>query len=174
MNISQFKAALKGGGARANLFEVELVFPAFAGGATETRLARFLVKAAQLPPSTIGVIEQPFQGRVCKIPGDRTFPEWTVTVVNDTGFEIRDALERWSNAINSHAGNEAAANLEDIYSTAAIHQLDRQSKRVKTYNFRDLWPSEVAAIDVAQDSNNQIEEFTVTFAYNDWVSNTTD
>lgn len=173
MNISQFKKALKGGGARANLFEVELVFPAFAGGAEETRLGRFMVKAAQLPGSTLGVIEQPFQGRVCKLPGDRTFQEWTVTVVNDTGFELRNAFERWSNGINTHAGNQGGA-LEDIFSTAAIHQLDRQGNRIKSYDFRDVWPSEVAPIDVAQDSNNQIEEFTVTLVYNEWVSDTTD
>lgn len=173
MKITEFKNALKGGGARANLFEVELLFPAYAGSGDDTRKGRFLIKAAQMPPSMLGVIEQPYKGRIIKIPGDRTFPEWTVTVINDNDHSLRNAFERWSNAINSHTGNIGLDTLEEMYSQASIHQLNRQGDRIKSYEFKDIWPTEVAAIDVAQDSNNQIEEFTVTLAYNEWTSDTT-
>ena len=88
-SITEFKAALVGGGARANKYEVVLQFPSVAGGTDESQASRFLVSAAQIPSSTLGVIEQPFRGRMFKIPGDRLFPEWSITVINDLDFTIR-------------------------------------------------------------------------------------
>lgn len=173
MNVNEFKAALKGGGARANMFEVVINFPAAAGGSDETQLLRFLVKATQLPSSVLGVIEQPFQGRILKIGGDRTFPEWTVTVINDSDFKVRDAFERWSNAINSHDGNQSLVSMEDTMTVASVFQLDKQHNRIKEYTYHDLWVSEIGNIELAQDTNNAIEEYTVTFQYSMWTSNTT-
>lgn len=173
MKVSDFKQALIGGGARANLFEVELAFPAFAGTQEETRIAKFLIKAAQIPASTLGVIEQPYRGRIMKLPGDRVFAEWSITVINDVDQRLRNAFERWSNAINSHTGNIAIASLEDSFVTASIFQLDRSGNRIKAYTFKDLWPSEVAQIEVSNDSTNQLQEFTVTLQYSEWVSDTT-
>ena len=99
--ISDFKSKLSGGGARPNLFEVVLSFPASAPTDTNTLdKSRFLIKAAALPSSTVGPINVPFRGRILKIAGDRTFESWTVTVINDTDFAIRSALEKWMNSIN--------------------------------------------------------------------------
>ena len=86
--IAEFRAALKGGGARANRFEVLIDFPAFAGGADAIRKTPFLCTSTQMPGSTLGVIEQPFRGRFLKLAGDRTFDEWTVSFLNDTGVAI--------------------------------------------------------------------------------------
>ena len=48
--ISDFKSRLSGGGARPNLFEVELAFPDAVAIANDVlQKARFLVKAAALP-----------------------------------------------------------------------------------------------------------------------------
>jgi len=94
--ISDFKSKLTGGGARPNLFEVELAFPDAAKPNNETEVlekARFLVKAAALPASTIANIDIPFRGRILKIAGDRTFETWTITVMNDVDFSIRSAFE---------------------------------------------------------------------------------
>ena len=99
--ISDFKSKLTGGGARPNLFEVELAFPnAVAIENDVLQKARFLVKAAALPSSTINPIEIPFRGRILKIAGDRTFETWTITVINDVDFVIRSAFEKWMNVIN--------------------------------------------------------------------------
>ena len=101
--ISDFKSKLKGGGARPNLFEVELTFPSIVGVQDENEVienSRFLVKAAALPASTIANIDIPFRGRILKIAGDRTFETWTITVLNDTSFAIRSAFEKWMNTIN--------------------------------------------------------------------------
>ena len=99
--ISDFKSKLTGGGARPNLFEVELAFPdAVAIDNDVLQKTRFLVKAAALPASTIAPVEIPFRGRILKVAGDRTFETWTITVINDTDFVIRSAMEKWMNVIN--------------------------------------------------------------------------
>ena len=100
--ITDFKSKMAGGGARPNLFEVELVFPdpiAIENDVKEK--SRFLVKAALLPASNITPIEVNFRGRILKIAGDRTFDTWTVTVINDVDFSIRSAMEKWMDFINS-------------------------------------------------------------------------
>lgn len=167
MSISAFKAALKGGGARANRFEVLIAFPAFAGTSEAIRKTAFLCSSTQLPGSTLGVIEQPFRGRTLKLAGDRIFDEWEVTFVNDTDFDIRNSFERWHNFINSYNGNVGSTVPDEYMSNVTVYQLDNADNRVKEYNLQLAWPSVVAPIEVAQDSNDQLELFSVTFVYSD-------
>lgn len=169
-SISQFKAALRGGGARSNRFEVLVDFPAFAGGADEIRKTAFLCSSAQLPGSTLGVIEHPFRGRVLKLAGDRTFDEWEVTFVNDTDFALRDALERWHNGINGFNSNTGFNAPNDYFSTVTVYQLDNADRRIKEYTLLMAWPTVIAPIEVGQEQNNQIEIFSVTFAYSDIIN----
>jgi len=173
MKISEFKKNLRGGGARTNLYRVEIDYPVFAGGEAETRRGTFLIKAASLPSSVIGVIEVGYRGRKFKLAGDRTFEEWSVTVLNDTVFDIRDALERWSNGINQNESNIGLENPEDYMSTAMVHQLNRNGDVVKSYLFQDVWPSNVGMIQLNQDDSDTVEEFEVTLQYSQWTSNTT-
>ena len=169
--VDDFKAKLIGGGARANLFKATLAFPAYAAGYTE--LAQFMCKAAQLPASVVGQIDVPYRGRQMKIAGDRTYENWTVTIINDTGSEIRDAMERWQNGINTHVSNGGLTNPADYEADLAIDQLDKAGNSVKSYTFRSAWPVNVSSIDVSNESTDTIEEFTVEFAYQYWESNTT-
>lgn len=173
MSISQFKAKLKGGGARANLFEVELNFPTFAGGGSETESGLYLAKSTQLPPMEVGVIDVNFQGRILPIPGDRTFPEWTVTFYNTSAFELRNAFERWNNSVNTLESNIGLVNPDDYMSDVGVYQLNKAKDRIKAYNLQDAWPSNVGPIELSMDSVNTIEEFTVTFRYVQWSSDTT-
>ena len=103
LNIDDFKAKLKGGGARPNLFKATINFPAYAQGDVE--ITSFMCKAAQLPSSIMAVVEVPFRGRQLKIAGDRTFETWSPTILNDTDFVVRDSMERWMNGINAHSAN---------------------------------------------------------------------
>ncbi|MNE23929.1 T4-like virus tail tube protein gp19 [compost metagenome] len=167
MSISKFKAALKGGGARANRFEVLVSFPGFAGTNDAIRKTAFLCSSTQLPGSTLGVIEQPFRGRTLKLAGDRVFDEWEVTFVNDTDFDIRNSFERWHNFINSYNSNTGSTIPDEYMSTVTIYQLDNSDNRIKEYTLLLAWPSVVAPIEVAQDSNDQLELFSVTFVYSD-------
>ena len=171
LGVDDFKSKLKGGGARANLFDVRVNFPAYALGDAE--LTSFMAKGAQLPASVQTAIEVPFRGRVLKIAGDRTFEEWTITVINDTGFEIRDAMERWMNGINSHNANTGFTDPAEYQSDLSVDQLDKDGSVLKTYNFRSCFPTNVSAIDLNYDTVNVIEEFQVTFQVQYWESNTT-
>lgn len=169
-SISEFKAALKGGGARSNRFEVLINFPAFAGGSEEIRKTPFLALSTQIPGSTLGVIEQPFRGRVLKMAGDRIFDEWNCSFVNDTDFALRDAFERWHNAMNAYNSNTGMSVPDDYMATVTLYQLNNQDQRVKEYTILLAWPTVVAPIELSQDSNDQIENFEVTFAYSDIVN----
>jgi len=171
LGVDDFKSKLVGGGARANLFKTTLNFPSYAGGDVE--LTSFLCKAAQLPASQMTEIIVPFRGRQLKVAGDRTFDVWTVTIINDTDFSIRNAFEQWMNGMNSHSENNGLTNPLEYQSDLAVDQLDKDGTSLKTYNFRGCFPTEISAIELSYETNDAIEEFTVTFQVQYWESNTT-
>ncbi len=174
MRVNDFLANLKGGGARPNLFQVDFSFPTFAlETGEESRVMSIMCKSAQLPSSTLGIIEIPFRGRQVKIPGDRTFEEWTITVLNNTDFQIRNAFERWSNAINEHRANIGISNPSELMTNAKVHQINHQGEIIKSYDMVGMFPSEVSAIELSYESTDEVEEFTVTLQYQFWESNTT-
>jgi hypothetical protein len=171
LGVDDFKSKLKGGGARPNLFNVKMNFPAYALGDAE--LTSFMCKAAALPASTVGLITVPFRGRQLKIAGDRTFETWTVTVINDTDFSVRDAMERWMNGINSHNANTGFNDPAEYQTDLSVEQLDKDGIVLKTYNFRSCFPTNIAAIELSYETVDAVEEFTVEFQVQYWESNTT-
>jgi hypothetical protein len=171
LGVDEFKSKLIGGGARPNLFQATVTYPGYAGGDIE--LSSFMCKAANLPASTIESIGVPFRGRELQVAGDRTFEPWTITVINDTNFAIRNAFERWSNGMNAHAANTGLTNPSEYKADMLISQLDRSGAVLKTYTFKGTFPSSVGAIDVSWDTTNEIEEFEVELQVDYWESNTT-
>jgi len=180
--LDAFKGRMVGGGARSNLFECEMYFPDDAVPTTTSKDAlsdkvRFLVKAAQLPASTLTEIQVPFRGRQLKIAGTRTYANWTITVINDIDFDIRTAFERWSNLINKHEDNAGLVNPADYQQPMIVRQLGRASVNgpvptsdvnlpvLKMYQFIGAYPVEVSGIDLSYDTQDSIEEFTVSMAY---------
>ena len=172
--ISQFKSALIGGGARPNLFEVELTtLPA--GISWDADSFRYMCKAAQLPAQNVANIDVPFRGRIFKVAGGRTIDTWTVTVINDEGFILRNAFEEWANLIAKLDNNLGATDPSAYMTNAKVFQLGRGATTssqtsagtsnavLKEYEFVDIWPSNVAAIDLSYDSSDAIEDFTVEF-----------
>lgn len=174
LNVADFIAKLKGGGARPNKFRVIMPFPTYAIVGGETSDLTFLCKGAALPSSTLGVIDVPFGGRKVKLAGDRNDDEgWSITVINDTDFKLRNAFERWQNAIHSHKTNIGLTNLNDYVVDAIVQQLDSNGNAVKQYTFEGMWPEKISSIELSYDSENQIEEFTVDFQYINIVTDTT-
>ena len=171
LGVDDFKAKLRGGGARPNLFKATINFPAYAGGDVE--ITSFLCEAAQLPGSTITPIVVPFRGRQLKMSGDRSFEAWTPTIINDTDFVIRDSMERWMNGMNAHSANTGLTNVVDYEADLLVDQLDKDGSTIKTYNFRGCFPTAVSPIDLSYASENEIERFTVEFQVQYWESNTT-
>ena len=173
-SISDFKSALIGGGARPNLFEVELT--TLPGGITwDATNFRYMCKAASLPASTIANIDVPFRGRIFKVAGDRTIDVWSVTVINDEDFKLRNAFEEWMNAIAKLDNNLGATQPEAYMTNAKVFQLGRGSTKsstgnagtantvLKEYEMIDIFPTSVSAIDLSYDTGDTIEEFTVEF-----------
>ena len=174
--IVDFRSRMKGGGARSNLFEVNIKYPDGIGvkegndGATAD--GEFLIKAAEIPASNIGNIPVPFRGRVLPVAGDRTFDPWTVTIINDTNFVIRDAMERWSNSINDIQTAQGTLSPEVYQTSATVKQLSRGGKSetqaidvLREYNFVGIYPNVVSSIPLDYGATDQIEEFQVTFNY---------
>jgi hypothetical protein len=166
LGVDDFKAKLRGGGARSNLFKATINFPAYAGGDVE--LTSFLCEAAQLPGSTMGIIEIPFRGRILQIAGDRTIDTWSPTFINDTEFAVRNAMERWMNGINAHSANTGLTSPTDYEADLIVEQLDRDTTVLKTYNFRGCFPTSVAPIDVSYGSNDEISRTSVDFQVQYW------
>ena len=167
--ITDFKSKLVGGGARPNLFEVELAFPEEIAIDNDVKdKARFLVKAAALPASNITPIDVNFRGRILKIAGDRTFDTWTITVINDTDFSIRSAFEKWMNLINKMEDNTGEQDPAIYQPDAYVHQLDRDGSTLRTYKFHDVFPTQVSQIDLSYETTDAIEEFTVEFQVQWW------
>ena len=183
--LNDFRGRMLGGGARPNLFECEIFFPASSlpedvKAVDLSDATRFLIKAAALPASTLGIIDVPFRGRNLKIAGDRTFDPWTITVINDIDFNIRTSFERWMNIINKHEDNAGLINPFDYQQDALVKQLgraglngnvptsDKQLPVLKQYKFYGVFPTAISDIALSYDSSDTIEEFTVDLQVQWW------
>lgn len=169
-SVSEFQAAgLPLGGARPSLFTVVVETP----DAVPNVGARFsfTCKAASLPESKVSSIEMPYFGRKIPFAGSRTFSPWTVTVINDEDFQVRHAMELWSNLINTHEGNlrdVSMATPADYKTLATVTQYSKTGIPIRTYELVDVWPTDIAAITMDWNQPDTIEEFTVTLAYSFW------
>lgn len=189
-SLSQFKTKLIGGGARPNLFEVQL--PSIPAGVDlgiqgdgtgkyDSENFTFLCKAAALPASTMNPIDVPFRGRTLKVAGDRTYDIWTVTIINDESFDHRRVFESWMQNINQYSDHSGLTNPNDYMSDAVVLQLGRGKVNRETgtgsggnanvlaqYKFKDIFPTNISAIDLSYETTDTIEEFTVDFQVQFW------
>tara|TARA_Y100001970_G_C13878430_1_gene672643 strand:- start:136 stop:771 length:636 start_codon:yes stop_codon:yes gene_type:complete len=184
-SIDSFKSRLVSGGARPNLFEVEMDFPSGVGifdEEVENTRHRMLIKGAQLPASNIAEVVVPFRGRQLKVAGDRRFDPWTITVINDGDFKLRTAFERWANYIIKVSDGSGTINPSDYFADWRVNQLGRAQTDLNTrgensaatlpvlrrYNMKGCWPSAVSGIELSYDTADTIEEFQVTLQVQWW------
>ena len=180
-SLSAFKSKLIGGGARPNLFEVELTtFPDTIKEGWDADKFQFMCKSAALPASNIAQIDIPFRGRIFKVAGDRTVDTWTVTVINDEDFGLRYKFEAWVEHMAKLSNNMGATQPAQYMTNATVYQLGRGKEAssktnageaniiLAQYNFIDIFPTNVSQIDLSYDNSDQIEEFTVEFQVNSW------
>lgn len=163
-NINQFKSELVGGGARPTLFEVQITNPVAPGADFKVP---FMVRSAGIPESTVGQYVVPYFGREVKYAGDRTFADWSVTIINDEDFAIRNAMEAWSNSINSHDSNVRGLP-QDYKSNGLITQFSKDGTPLRTYVFEGMFPTSIEGIQMDWQQQDTIEEFGVTFQYDLW------
>jgi hypothetical protein len=171
LGVDDMKAKLIGGGARPNLFKVTMAFPAYVTANVE--LASYMCKATSMPASQIAAIEVPFRGRQLKIAGDRTFDPWSVTVINDTDFNVRNSFEQWMNGINQHKQHTGLTQPSSYMADMIVEQLDKDGTTKKTYNIRGVFPTNLGAIELSYETGDTIEEFEVEMQVQYWESNKT-
>ena len=154
-------------GARPSLFLAQINFPVSAPGGIEARdRSRFLIKSTSIPASTLGMIELPFMGRKIKLAGDRTFEDWSTTIINDEKFSVRAAIEAWSDSINGLQSNTPTFSQSIGYrTTGQVVQYSARGNPIRTYTFHNIWPSALAAIELAWETESTIEEFECTWTY---------
>ena len=184
-SINDFKARLAGGGARPNLFEVAMTFPdnlTSSGKELAKHEVRYMVKAAELPASNIGDIPVNFRGRILHVAGDRSFDPWTITVINNTDWALRQTFEDWSNMINNRVYDFGVTQPVEYHTNASVLQLARNTPAgtgqdqtggtqipiVAKYKFFGMWPSQVSSVALDYGSTDTIEEFQVTFQVEYW------
>jgi len=183
-NVDQFRTAMANDGARPNLFEVVLAFPQFVSlGSKASSQARFFCKTAFLPGSTIGAVTVPYFGREVKVAGNRTFQDWSITIINEEDFTIRNAFEQWHRGINGNATNlrSPGAITTSPKAPGTSYAVDAEvyqyaklgGKPIKKYKFVGMFPNDLGQIDLDWGSNDTVEEFTVTLSYQYWTTEDT-
>jgi hypothetical protein len=179
INVEEFKNRLKYGGARNNLFKVFVRPPAVIPGAAASDIP-FFCKAAQLPGVTQAVVEVPYQGRIIKVYGNRTYEDWTITLYNDESPGVqsaRDMFLQWSNRMNGFESNVSNGVIDappaSYKTSATIQQISKDGSVLREYGLVGVWPSSVGAIDMSWDQSTNIQEFTVTISYDYWVPSQT-
>jgi hypothetical protein len=200
-NVNEFRAQMQLDGARPNLFQFSMPFPTEATGGGANNLAggndatnvsskfTFMARAGQMPGSTVNPIPVMYFGRELKFSGNRTFPEWTVTIMNDEDFVVRNTFEKWMSALNSHVTNVRSGSFPNQLSYSRDITVTQFSKfgtgvtgvpvaerltGIKKYKLVGAFPIDVSPIELDWGANDQIEEFTVTFSYQWWESDTTE
>ena len=163
-NINQFKSELVGGGARPTLFQCQITNPI--NSAADIKIP-FMIRAAGIPESTVGQYVVPYFRRQVKYAGDRTFEDWTVTCINDEDFIVRNGMEAWMNAINTHDSNLRALP-QDYKSNAVITQYSKDGEAIRSYVFEGMYPTTVDQIEMDWGTVDTVEEFGVTFQYDFW------
>lgn len=182
-NVQNFRASLLADGARASLFDVMLTFPLAVGTTgtapgsfgTAQQQVTFRAKATSLPGDSISSIGVNYFGREIKVAGNRSFPDWAITVIQDEDFDLRDAFERWMSGLNSHVANLRLPSMlasSEYQRDALVTQYGKAGDVIKQYKMVGCFPTDVSAIDLDWGSDS-IEEFQVTFAYQWWESPST-
>lgn len=179
-DATAFRSNLKHGGARPNLFRVDLTFPAEGANASEP--FTFLCESASLPGFQLGQIGVHYFGRQIKFAGDRTFESWNINVINDEDFVVRNAFEAWQNRLglidHETQAREHTIDVgghEMLYVDITVTQFAKDSTtELKRYHLKKAWPSNIGPIELSWETNDQIEKFPVTFEYDYFVTDEID
>jgi hypothetical protein len=165
-SIDTFRQKLNGG-SKANLFKIEIKVNEIGGiDGVDLNNLTILCKSGAIPAFTLGIIEVPFRGRRIKIPGDRTYADWTATFVNDDSQNIRKSFDNWmNNIINVDGENSLRDSTSSYRCTIVVNQLRPDGTIARTYELYDAFPTDVSAIDLSYDTTDAVQEFTVTFQY---------
>ena len=154
-DLKSILAKVKAGIARTNLYNITITNKGMDD-------LDFHGKGTQLPASDLGVIEIPYKGRKLKVPGQRTFSEWTVTIMETEDMAIRAALEAWMDQLdNSETAIRDSTQVVDII----VKLMTMQGTPSMTYTLFGAFPTAIASVDLSFDEQTAPLEYQVTFNY---------
>ena len=164
-NVSKFKGALPGGGARPSLFEFSL------SGLNSTLTGmgniNMYCQVSALPALTVTPIEKMYFGRAVKIPGDMVYGDLSTTIYQTESGTERIGIEAWMDSINGHISNKNKLDTKyAYYAKGTLIQYGKDGSTLSTVNFVDCWPQTVSEIALSYDTASDIEQFDVTWSYN--------
>ena len=178
MNIQSFLGQVTSRGLqRPNLFTVQ----GDIGDSALTEGDAFYIRATSLPSMEIGEIVIPYKGRQLKVPGDRTFGDWEITVISDETMDLYSAFQAWHEKMGAStvANTGDSTSSDRAFTTGAgyrdwkVAALDRNGSQTSQYQIIGCWPKSISAIEIGADTNDALAEFTVTLTYQ-YFTNTTD
>ena len=175
-DVSSFRGKLTGDGARPNLFEVSIPNTSDSSFWSGNADFAFFCRASQIPGMTIGSVPVNYFGRQVKLAGNKTYADWTVTVINDENFAHRSQFEAWMNGINSASGNVRAGSggASDYTQTCKVTQLSKTGgSGVRFYSLHYAFPTDLSPITLDWGDNDTIEEYTVTFSFDYFSASST-
>ena len=156
-NIELFKASFDDL-ARANRYRVE------GFGAPDD--LKYMAKAATAPASTVGVVDAPYQGRIIKLPGDRTYADWDVTFSYNTNNEDYDYFYQLHSFLNLEIANISIGLSDGKLPYGSVTLLNRTNGAdLKTWTIVGAIPFNISEIQFGMDTNDTLAEFTVSLAY---------
>ena len=170
--VDEFVGKLPGGGARGNLFEVSIATPTALNLASVDDI-RFLVQASTVPGVTVGVTELNYFGRAVKLAGNKTFDDWSTTIINDEDFHIRRVMEQWTESLAGNSSNTrriGALTSSSYMGTGTVTQYGKTGAAIREYKIANIWPNSVAELTVDWSENDTIQTYDVTFSYSHWIS----
>ena len=167
INLNSFTSEFKGG-ARPNLFEVEIVAAPLLNTKVSAAM-KILCQGASLPAATFGEIIVPYMGRQLKIPGNRTYDTWDMTIINDEDFLVRRYFHGWQEGMNDPRSNKNSFDDKTSFGQFRVNQLDGSGDVIQRYNIHNAWPSVVSDIELNWESNDALETFTVTVNFSHWT-----
>ena len=167
-NIASFRQKMANDGARPNLFTVGIPNrTGFWEGSTDFQ---FFCRASQLPGMTLGAVPVNYFGRQVKWAGNKTYSDWTVTVINDENFAHRSQFEQWMNSINGAADNVrfgSGSSTDYTVNPVTVTQLSKlgEDTKARKYMLHYVFPTDISPITLDWGDNDTIEEYTVTFSF---------
>ena len=172
MSLGDFTSKF-GQGIRPNLYQVTS-----SSGLTITGDEALLIKSASMPSASLGVVTIPFKGREVKRAGDRTFTDWTISVLCDQANEIHSRFITWSNGfmalgdttrgLNYAQWTVAPLSVASAPGAQGYQPIAADTVAGKTIILKQCWPSEVGSIDFSYDSTDAVAEFSVTIGFDHW------
>lgn len=167
--ISELKSAI-GAGARGNKYRLNFSVPGAVPTVSDLQNADILCKSTTFPSMEIGQIEAWNQGRKLVIPGDTTYQNtWDVEFYNTEAHDLRRDMISWAKSADHFQNNEHSGNPNDVMTNLSVAQLDSKGNETVRYTFHNVFVQSVGEITVADDTENELQVFTVTFSFTDWV-----